>query len=270
MDVVGRALLILALGLAIFGSVAALAAARGAGPHGLLPAARRALYAVLAMSAGAFVLLEIAFAGPDFSYTVVVGHASLTTPLMYRLAAPWASQEGSLLLWLTLLSLTSTIAIRSLRGRMRDVEPYALSVLLLLAAFFAGLLVFAAKAVRHDAGGPARRGRAEPAAALPDDDDPPAAAYSGYTLFAVPFAFGIGALAAGRLGGDWIVHTRRYASRPGCCWASASSSARAGRTPSSAGAATGPGIPSRTPRCCPGSPRRPSSTRSWSRSGAAC
>ncbi len=35
--------------------------------------------------------------------------------------------------------------------------------------------------------------------------------YAGYTLFAVPFAFGLAALASGRLGGDWIVHTRRYA-----------------------------------------------------------
>jgi cytochrome c-type biogenesis protein CcmF len=211
MDVVGRALLILALGLAIFGSVAALAAARGAGPHGLLPAARRALYAVLAMSVGAFVLLEIAFARPDFSYTVVVGHASLTTPLMYRLAAPWASQEGSLLLWLTLLSLTSTIAIRSLRGRMRDVEPYALSVLLLLAAFFAGLLVFAAKPFATTPVAPLDGVGLSPLLRYPTMMIHPPLLYSGYTLFAVPFAFGIGALAAGRLGGDWIVHTRRYA-----------------------------------------------------------
>ncbi len=211
MDVVGRALLILALGLAIFGSVAALAAARGAGPHGLLPAARRALYAVLALSVGAFVLLEIAFARPDFSYTVVVGHASLTTPLAYRLAAPWASQEGSLLLWLTLLSLTSSIAIRSLRGRMRDVEPYALSVLLLLSAFFAALLVFAAKPFATTPIAPTDGVGLSPLLRYPTMMIHPPLLYSGYTLFAVPFAFGIGALAAGRLGGDWIVHTRRYA-----------------------------------------------------------
>jgi cytochrome c-type biogenesis protein CcmF len=211
MAVVGRALLILALGLSVFGSIAALAAARGNGPHGLLPAARRALYTVLALSLGAFVLLEIAFARPDFSYTVVVGHASLTTPLMYRLGAPWASQEGSLLLWLTLLSLTSTIAIRSLRGRMRDVEPYALAVLLLLMAFFAGLLVFAAKPFATTPISPIDGIGLSPLLRYPTMMIHPPLLYSGYTLFAVPFAFAIGALAAGRLGGDWIVHTRRYA-----------------------------------------------------------
>jgi cytochrome c-type biogenesis protein CcmF len=211
MDVVGRALLILALGVSIFGSGAALAAARNVGPAALMLAARRSLYAVLALSVGAFVLLEIAFIKPDFHYTVVTGHASLTTPLGYRIAAPWASQEGSLLLWLTLLSLTSTIAIRSLRGRMRDVEPYALAVLLLLAAFFAGLLVLAAKPFATVPVAPQDGMGLSPLLRYPTMMIHPPLLYSGYTLFAVPFAFAIGALAAGRLGGDWIVHTRRYA-----------------------------------------------------------
>ncbi|MEH3052808.1 MAG: cytochrome c biogenesis protein CcsA [Patulibacter minatonensis] len=211
MDVVGRALLILALGLSIFGSASALVAARGGGPAGLLPAARRSLYAVLAMAFGAFVLLEIAFVKPDFHYATVAAHASLTTPLGYRIAAPWASQEGSLLLWLMLLAFTSTIAIRSLRGRLRDVEPYALAVLLLLAAFFAGLLVFAAKPFETSAIAPDDGVGLSPLLRYPTMMIHPPLLYSGYTLFAVPFAFGIGALAAGRVGGDWIVHTRRYA-----------------------------------------------------------
>ena len=211
MDVVGRALLILALAVSVFGTGAALMAARNLGPAGLVIAARRSLDALLALSVGAFVLMEIAFIRPDFHYTVVVGHASLTTPLGYRIAAPWASQEGSLLLWLTLLSLTSSIAIRSLRGRMRDVEPYAIAVLLLLAAFFAGLLVFAAKPFATTAIAPADGVGLSPLLRYPTMMIHPPLLYSGYTLFAVPFAFAIGALAAGRVGGDWIVHTRRYA-----------------------------------------------------------
>lgn len=211
MDVVGRALLILAFGVALFGAFASLASLRSGTPRGLLPAARRALYAVLGLSLGAFVLLEIAFAKPDFNYAVVYGHASQTTPLFYRLAAPWASQEGSLLLWLTLLALTSSIAIRSLRGRMRDVEPYALAVLLGLAAFFAALLIVAAKPFTLLPVTPQDGVGLSPLLRYPTMMLHPPLLYSGYTLFAVPFAFAIGALAAGRLGGDWIVHTRRYA-----------------------------------------------------------
>ncbi len=127
------------------------------------------------------------------------------------MAAPWASQEGSLLLWLLLLSTASTIAIRSLRGKLRDVEPYALSVLLLLAAFFAGLLVFAAKPFQTSDHRTLRRPRLSPLLRYPTMMIHPPLLYSGYTLFRGAFAFGIGALAAGRVGGDWIVHTRRYA-----------------------------------------------------------
>ncbi|MDQ8046925.1 MAG: cytochrome c-type biogenesis CcmF C-terminal domain-containing protein [Solirubrobacteraceae bacterium] len=211
MDVVGRALLILAFAVSIFGCGSALASARGLGPSTLIVTARRSLYAVMALAVTAFVLLEIAFIRPDFHYTVVVGHASLTTPLLYRIAAPWASQEGSLLLWLTLLSLTSTISIRTLRGRMRDVEPYAIGVMLLLAAFFAGLLVFAAKPFTTSAIAPADGLGLSPLLRYPTMMIHPPLLYSGYTLFTVPFAFAIGALAAGRVGTDWIVHTRRYA-----------------------------------------------------------
>lgn len=211
MDVVGRALLLLALGLSAFGAIAAVSAGRGIGPAGLLPAARRALYAVFALALGAFVLLEIAFLGPDFHYRVVIGHASLTTPLGYRMAAPWSSQEGSLLLWLLLLSGTATLAIRTLKGRLRDLEPYAIAVLLLLAAFFAGLLVFAARPFTTVPVAPTDGFGLSPLLRHPTMMIHPPLLYAGYTLFAVPFAFGLAALASGRLGGDWIVHTRRYA-----------------------------------------------------------
>jgi cytochrome c-type biogenesis protein CcmF len=35
--------------------------------------------------------------------------------------------------------------------------------------------------------------------------------YSGYTLFAIPFAFALGALMTRRLSPEWIVATRRFA-----------------------------------------------------------
>ena len=35
--------------------------------------------------------------------------------------------------------------------------------------------------------------------------------YSGYTLFAVPFAFAVGALVTRHTGADWIRATRRFA-----------------------------------------------------------
>jgi len=217
MDVVGRALLLFALGTAIFGAGAALASARGVmagAPRSLalLTASRRSLYAVAIMAIACFLILEAAFIGPNLNYQVAFNHSSTTTPLMYRIAAPWASQEGSLLLWVTLLSIMATISIRTLRGRLRDVEPYALAVLLGICAFFTALLVFGAKpfAINKIPAGIDGVGLS-PLLRYPTMMIHPPLLYSGYTLFTIPFAFAIGALAAGRLQGDWIVHTRKYA-----------------------------------------------------------
>src|SRR6267142_2573269 len=72
----------------------------------------------------------------DFVFNTVADTSSRTTPALYRAAAVWSSQEGSLLLWAWLLSLWSSLALFLMRSRMRDVAAYATSVLLGLAGFF--------------------------------------------------------------------------------------------------------------------------------------
>ncbi|MBL1523511.1 heme lyase CcmF/NrfE family subunit, partial [Klebsiella pneumoniae] len=53
-----------------------------------------------------------------------------------------SSQEGSLLLWVWLLSLWAALTLKLVGRRLREVTPYATAVLMGLAAFFCGLLVF--------------------------------------------------------------------------------------------------------------------------------
>ena len=72
--------------------------------------------------------------------------------------------------------------------------------------------------------------------------------YSGYTLLMVPFAFAVGALISGSLSAEWIQVTRRFALAAWLCLGIGILLGLAGPTPSSAGAASGPGIRSRTPR----------------------
>ena len=56
----------------------------------------------------AFAILESAFLRSDFSYALVAQGSSTDTPTFYKVTALWATQDGSLLLWATLLSLFST------------------------------------------------------------------------------------------------------------------------------------------------------------------
>src|SRR6202012_4379613 len=103
---------------------------------------RRSVYALAAMMIIAFVILEVAFLRSDFSYNVVAAHSSTTTPTFYKAAAAWSSQEGSLLLWVWLLSLWSSLILFLTRRRVREIAPYATAILLGFAAFFTSLAAF--------------------------------------------------------------------------------------------------------------------------------
>src|SRR3989440_1067329 len=138
---VGRTLLILGLLLAAYGIGASLYGARS-GRREWVDSGRRSVYALAAVMTIAWAILEAAFWRSDFSFNVVAQHSSTTTPLFYKLAAPWSSQEGSLLLWVWLLSLWSSLILFLTRKRVREIAPYATAVLLTFAAFFTSLATF--------------------------------------------------------------------------------------------------------------------------------
>jgi cytochrome c-type biogenesis protein CcmF len=206
----GRDCLAIALAVSLYGIAASLIGAR-TGRRRWVESGRRAVYALAGLLTIAFVVLELAFVRTDLTYAVVAGHSSATTPLFYRIASPWSSQEGSLLLWSWLLSLASSAALARTGRQLFDLLGYAQAVLLGLAAFFVGITVFLASPFA----------RLDPAAAEGTGLNPllrhpsmmihPPMLYSGYTLLAVPFAFAAGALLARRTGKEWIRLVRPFA-----------------------------------------------------------
>jgi len=206
----GRGLLFLGFAVAVYGVTAGLYGGLS-GRREWVTSARRAVYALAALSTGAFVVLEVAFLRSDFSFSVVQSHSSTTTPTFYKAAAAWSSQEGSLLLWLWLLSMWSSLVVFLTRHRMRDVQPYAIAVLLGFATFFGGLLVFAVSPFDTLPVAPAEGAGLNPLLRHPSMMIHPPMLYSGYTLWAVPFAFAVGALVVRRVDAEWIGATRRFA-----------------------------------------------------------
>src|SRR5271165_3861837 len=96
---------------------------------------RRAMYALAAVLTVAGLVLEVAFLSNDFAFNTVADTSSRTTPTLYRVAAVWSSQEGSLLLWAWLLSIWSSLALLLTRKRLREIAAYATAILLGLGAF---------------------------------------------------------------------------------------------------------------------------------------
>jgi cytochrome c-type biogenesis protein CcmF len=210
MATLGRACLILAFGIALYGIGASLYGAR-ARRREWAESGRRAVFALAGVLTVAFVVLEAAFLRSDFSLDVVASHSSTTTPVFYRATAVWSSQEGSLLLWVWLLALWSSVALLVVRRRVREVQPYATAVLLGFAAFFGALLLFYADPFAASSPAPVEGAGLNPLLRHPSMMIHPPMLYSGYTLFTIPFAFAVGALVARRLDAEWIAVTRRFA-----------------------------------------------------------
>jgi cytochrome c-type biogenesis protein CcmF len=206
----GPVLLAAALAIVVYGIVASVYGVR-AGQAQWIESGRRAVYALAAVLTLAFAILEAAFVRSDFGLAVVAEHSSTTTPLFYRAAAAWSAQEGSLLLWVWLLSVWSSFALLANRGRMREVAACAQAVLLGFAGFFTVLLLLFANPFQRLHPAPEQGLGLSPLLRHPSMMVHPPLLYSGYTLFTIPFAFAVGALVMRRLDAEWIRGIRRFA-----------------------------------------------------------
>ncbi|HHT2061874.1 TPA: cytochrome c-type biogenesis CcmF C-terminal domain-containing protein [Klebsiella pneumoniae] len=115
MPELGNFLLCLAAGLALLLSVYPLwGAARQ--DRRLMALARPLACGLFACIGGAFLLLVHAFVVNDFTVRYVAENSNSALPVWYRVAATWGAHEGSLLLWVLLLSVwTFAVAIFSRR-----------------------------------------------------------------------------------------------------------------------------------------------------------
>src|SRR5215218_7841644 len=106
----GRAALVVCLGLAVYAVVAGAFAAR-THRRRLAESAENAILASFLAALVASGVLLAALLRKDFSFVYVARHTSLELPRPYTISAFWGGQEGSLLLWLLILTGFSALAI---------------------------------------------------------------------------------------------------------------------------------------------------------------
>ena len=207
---VGSACLAIGLLTALYAAAASLYGARS-GRREWVTSGRRAIYCLAALTVTAFAILEAAFLRSDFSYALVAEGSSTDTPAFYKVTAVWATQDGSLLLWATLLALFSSAVLYLTRRSLRDIAPYATAVLGAVAAFFLLLMVGWENPFDTLAPVPQEGAGLNPLLRHPAMMIHPPMLYTGYVGFSIPFAFAIGALITRHTGADWIRATRRFA-----------------------------------------------------------
>ena len=210
----GHSALIIGLAASVFGA-GALATATLLKDQRLVRAVQGYVWVALVGAVLAVVVMERALITRDWSIAYVQKVGSPDTPPLFNFTALWSALEGSILLWLLLLAMYTSIVARRYKARMADpLVAWALVTMLVVTAFFFFLALGPTDAFQ--AGG------------VPDfakcckGPNPllqnhilvlfhPPILYLGYVGFTVPFAFAIGALVTGRVGEGWLVETRRWA-----------------------------------------------------------
>jgi cytochrome c-type biogenesis protein CcmF len=208
MPELGRAALVVALGLTLYAAVAGGWAAH-ARRRRLALSAQNALLAAFAATAVASLVLAAALWRRDFSFVYVAERISQDLPLPYALSAFWGGQAGSLLLWLLVLTGMSSAAVAYGRRAGRDLLAWVVPILGGLGAFFAFLVVavespFATQVPPPDGAGMVASLQNPYMLAHPP------LLYLGFVGLAIPWAFAMGSLLARRDDERWIVATRRW------------------------------------------------------------
>lgn len=214
MENLGGLAILLAFCVAIYATAASVIGRIKDKPF-LIVSGQRSVYAtwtLLTMAAG--ILVYNLLTG-DFRFAYVAEHSNKTMPVLYKFAAWWGGQEGSLLLWSWLLSTYTMVVVLTNRNRLRDMMPWTLAVLTTIQTFFLLLNNFIANPFQMlatdglivnvgDGNG------LSPLLQYPAMAIHPPMLYLGYVGFAVPFAFAIGSLITRQPGEAWIHITRRW------------------------------------------------------------
>jgi len=158
----------------------------------------------------AFACLVYSFVHNDFSVLYVARNSNSQLPLFYKVAALWGAHEGSLLLWILILSIWSVAVAAFSRGLPVTFASRVLGVMGLISAGFMLFTLWTSSPFL----------RLIPAAQDGADLNPvlqdfalaihPPMLYTGYVGFSVAFAFACAAMLEGRLDQAWAKWTRPW------------------------------------------------------------
>ncbi|HKE73888.1 MAG TPA: heme lyase CcmF/NrfE family subunit [Acidimicrobiales bacterium] len=208
----GTAGIVLGVAASLGGVVSLAIALLGRKPH-LLAVGRSYVLLALGGAVLAVIAMERALITRDYTLKYVAEHGSSRTPPLYNVATLWSALEGSILLWVLILTVYMALVVHKFRHRLTDpLVGWATLTMLTVSSFFFLLLMFPANPFGSfhptpgfDGPGPNPLLQNHPLMAVH-----PPMLYLGYVGFTVPFAFAVAALVTGRVGEGWLLETRRW------------------------------------------------------------
>jgi len=212
---IGHFALILALLLALVQGTLPLAGAHK-GVREWMAVARPAARGQFVFVLTAWLCLVWSFMSSDFTVLNVATNSNTLLPLQYKIAASWGSHEGSLLLWVLMLTGWGVAVSAFSRHLTEEMAARVLGVIGLVGAGFLLFMLLTSNPFE----------RLFPAAQEGRDLNPllqdpgmvfhPPLLYMGYVGFSVAFAFAIAALIGGKLDAAWARWSRPWTTVAWC------------------------------------------------------
>ena len=167
------------------------------------------LYGFAALIGLASALMIYAMVTHDYAIKYVAAVSDTTMETWYKVTAFWGGLDGSLLFWVLVLSLFSTVAILVNHRRHRDMIGFVVATIMVVQVFFLSLLIFTKNPFTTFLTTPPADGQGlNPLLQNYWMVIHPPSLYTGFVAATIPFAFGIGALASGRLDDLWLGSVR--------------------------------------------------------------
>jgi cytochrome c-type biogenesis protein CcmF len=205
----GHFALLVALALALVqGTLPIYGAARGI--PGFTALARPAAQGQFVFVTLAFLALGYSFYANDFSVVNVATNSNSSLPTPYRIAATWGSHEGSLLLWMFMLSFWMLAVSVFSRALPEAMLARILGVMGLISIGFLSFMLFTSNPFERLLPGAVDGKDLNPLLQDPGMVFHPPMLYMGYVGFSVAFAFAIAALLDGRMDAAWARWSRPW------------------------------------------------------------
>ncbi len=205
----GHFALILSLAVALFQTIVPMVGATRGWPA-WVEAARPAALAQFGLIGIAFAALTVAFVTSDFSVALVYENSHSAKPMLYKVTGVWGNHEGSMLFWVTILSLFGAAAATFGEHLPPALRARVLSVQGAIGAAFLAFIIFTSNPfTRMEV--PAFDGRdLNPLLQDPGLAFHPPFLYLGYVGLSMSFSFAVAALIEGRVDAAWARWVRPW------------------------------------------------------------
>ena len=172
--------------------------------------ARPASYAQWCLVMLSYCLLTYAFITHDYSIAYVANNSNNAQPLIYRISGVWGAHEGSLLLWILMLSSWTALVGLFSRNVPNDMVARVLAVLGFVSIGFLSFTLFTSNPFARLLTIPLDGRELNPLLQDPGLVIHPPMLYMGYVGTSVVFAFAIAAMLNGKLDTAWARWARPW------------------------------------------------------------